>query len=138
MRVAGGSSRPAAKTTKAPITIGDPDAMTTAADLLNTPSDGPSWDRWAFILDRNVAECQAAISAQLNVALPTIQIYPVPFVDLGNWLGRVSDAIGQIADTLKLINADVENVDLEDERARQAWTYQIYSEIRDARAVLKI
>lgn len=112
--------------------------MTTTAPLLNTPVDGPSFDRWSFDLDQNIRDISNAISVQLKITLPQYQISPVPFVDIGEWLQRVSEVIGQIASALKINAADIENVDLSDERARQAWTWQIYTELTQARNILKI
>ena len=112
--------------------------MTTTAGLLNTPTDGPSFDRWSFDLDQNIRDISAAIRTQKNVALPQYQISPVTFVDIGEWLGRVSDIVGQIAGVLKINAADIENVDLADERARQAWANEVYRELTAARQALKI
>ena len=112
--------------------------MTIAAGLLNIPHDQGSWDIWAFTLDRNIAEITQAIKTQLNVQLPVDQLYPIPATAITEWLLSVSVAIGDIAGVLKINAADVENVDLQDERAKQAWIWQIFQEVQAARSILKI
>lgn len=112
--------------------------MTVAAGLLNTPNDQPSWDQWAFRLDQNIRELQQAIGAQRDINLVPQQLYPVPPQAMQEWLSRVSDVLGEIVAILKLPSADVENVNLDDPRERQSWANQIFSEVRDARAALKI
>jgi hypothetical protein len=112
--------------------------MTTTAGLLNTPTDGPSFDRWSFDLDQNVRDISAAILAQLGVQLPQYQLTPVPFMALGDWLQRVSQAIDNIASLLKINAVDVENVDLENEKERQDWANSIFTELTAARRALQI
>lgn len=112
--------------------------MTVAAGLLNTPRDQVSWDQWAFNLDQNIRDIVAALRSQKNVALPLYPIYPIPWVAVGEWLQRVGLAMDEICANAGVQARDVENVDLEDDRAKQAWTWAVYSEIRDARANLKI
>lgn len=112
--------------------------MTVAAGLLNVPHDQPSWDIWAFDLDQNIRDLQQAIGTQRNIRLAPQQLYPVPPQAMQEWLSRVSDALGEIVAILRLPAADVENVNLEDPRERQSWANQVFSEVRDARAALKI
>jgi hypothetical protein len=112
--------------------------LTIAAGLLNIPNSDSDWDRWSFDLDQNIKDIQQALLAQQKLALPQQQIYPRPNVDIQLWLERVSTALGEITSALKITSQDVENVDLDDERERQAWIWSVFSEVRDARAALKI
>ena len=113
-------------------------AVTSAAALLNTPEDQPTFDIWAFSLFMNVQEINAAILAQKNVRLPAYPIYPVPFQDLGSWLLQVSEAVGNICDELHVQSVDIENVEIGDDRERQRWSYDVFSQNNQARIVLKI
>lgn len=112
--------------------------MTSAAPLLNTPSDDPtSWDQWAFQLSQNIGDILAAIRGRGLVIQPQ-PIYPIPVVDMQMWLERVSGVLGEICQAVGVQSADVENTDLSDPRERQAWTFQIFTEINAARQALRI
>lgn len=112
--------------------------MTLAAGLLNTPRSQQDFDRWSFDLDQNVSDIRIALKAQRGISLPAYQLYPFVAVAPTEWLQRVGLALGEICSNLRIAAVDTENVDLEDDRSRQAWAWSVYSEIRDARAVLKI
>jgi hypothetical protein len=112
--------------------------VTVAAGLLNTPTDQESFDIWAFQLFQNVSDINGAIFAQQHVNLPAYPIYPVPQNDLGTWLLNISEAVGNICSQLKIQSVDIENVDLNDDRERQSWSFSVFTEINQARIVLKI
>lgn len=112
--------------------------MTSAAPLLNIPREPSEWDIWSFALDQNVRDITAALRSQRGIALPAYQLYPIPTEAVTEWLERMSTVLGDICGELKIQAADVENVDLEDERERQAWVWQVFSEVNAARGVLKI
>lgn len=111
--------------------------MTTTATLLNVPRDQPDWDRWSFDLSQNIADITQALRQQKGVIITSQQIYPVSS-DTSQWLERVSGVIDDICGALGINAADVESVDLQDERERQAWVYTIYQELNAARQMLKI
>jgi hypothetical protein len=112
--------------------------VTTAAPLLNTPGDKQSFDIWSFHLSQNIQDCNDAIFAQFGVRLPLFPIYPAPPNAIGEWLLAVSEAIGNITSQLRIQTVDIENVDLDDDRERQAWAFSIFTEMNQARQVLKI
>lgn len=112
--------------------------MTNASPLLNVPNDSASWDQWGFSLDQNIRDISTALRSQKNVVIVEYQLYPIPSNALTEWLERVSSALTAICTPLGLQSADVETVDLTDERERQAWANEIFSEIYAARAALKI
>lgn len=112
--------------------------MTVPAALLNTPTDQPSWDQWAFNFQAQIVEINAAILSQKKVSLPSYQLNPIPFYALDQWLERMSNALSGITGTLGLQSADVENVDLEDPAARQSWIWNVYHQVNSARQALTI
>lgn len=112
--------------------------MTTPASLLNTPNSPQDWDRYSFDLQQNINDIQQALATQRRVSLPQQQIYPIPTSAIQEWLERVSTALGNITSALGQQAADVENVNLNDERERQAWASIIWREVSDARQTLKI
>lgn len=112
--------------------------MTVAAGLLNTPTDQQSFDIWAFQLFQNVSDINAAIFSQQNVNLPVYPIYPIPLNDLGTWLLNISEAVDNICSQLKIQSVDIENVGLNDDRERQSWAFSVFTEINQARIILKI
>lgn len=111
--------------------------MTTAVTLLNVPSDDRTWDRWSFDLQQNVNDIGQALRKR-GVEVPQYELYPLPGDQADRWLERVSQALGDFSSALGLQSADVENVDLEDIAARQAWIFQVYQEVQSARQALRI
>jgi hypothetical protein len=111
--------------------------VTNAAPLLNVPRAPTDWDRWSFDLDQNIRDITQALRVQRGVNLGQQQIYPIS-TDTGQWLERVSGVIDDICGELGIPSADVETVNLEDERERQAWIWTIYQELNAARGMLKI
>jgi hypothetical protein len=112
--------------------------VTAPVGLLNVPRDDHDFDRYSFDLNTQINEINQAIAQQKKIALPTIQLYPIPLNDLGNYLQRVQQSVSAFTEILGLQNVDVEAVDLRDERQRQAWCFSIYEEVYGARAALKI
>jgi hypothetical protein len=112
--------------------------VTCAAFLLNTPTDEPSWNQWAFQLDQNIRDIAAALLTKQNVVLPQYQISPISWPAINEWLERVSTVIDQICANTGAKARDVERVNLDDQREKQAWVYAIYSEIQQARMNLAI
>jgi hypothetical protein len=112
--------------------------LTTAASLLNTPNDAGSWDIYAFTLSQNIADIQQAILTQKGVNSPQYPLYPIPQVDITEWLQRVSQSLGDITSELNINSTDVENVNLDDERERQAWSNAVYVQVNQARIILRI
>lgn len=112
--------------------------MTTTAPLLNVPRSETDWDQWSFQLSQNVADILQALRAQRAANIADPQLFPIPTNDIGRWLERASGVIDEICSALGINAADVENVDLQDERERQAWIFTIYQELSSARGILKI
>lgn len=112
--------------------------MTTAATLLNTPQVDTDWDRYSFDLAQNLYDIRLAIQFKKHINLPQYQIYPIPRNDVTEWLQRVSQSFNDFTSVLGIQSADIENVNLADQRARIGWAYQIYSEVNAARQALGI
>jgi len=112
--------------------------VTSAAPLLNVPHEQSDWASWSFQLDQNVRDITQALRMQRGVSLVEYQIFPIPEAAVGEWLERVSGVIGDICQELNVQSADIETVDLQDERERQAWVWQVFTEINAARGMLKI
>jgi hypothetical protein len=111
--------------------------MTNAAPLLNTPNDPQAWDRYTFDVAQNVRDIRYAIFKQRSINLPDYQLWPMP-VSRTDWLQRLSQAVGDITSVLGIQAVDVELVDLDDDHARQGWTFSVWQELNSARLALKI
>lgn len=112
--------------------------MTLAAPLLNVPITDRDFDRWSFDLQQNLMDVTRAILTQRNVSIPLPQLYPAPLFAIGEWLQRLSQTMIEISNALGTQTQDIENVNLEDERERQAWTYSIWQQVQQARQVLGV
>lgn len=111
--------------------------MTTTAPLLNVPQAPTDWDSWSFNLDQNLRDITQALREKKGVNIGQQQVYPM-IADVTLWLERVSGVIDDICQNLGIQSQDVENVDLEDERERQAWVFTVAVELKAAREALKI
>lgn len=112
--------------------------MTNAAGLLNTPNDERSWDLWAFQLDQNIRDITDALLKQKNIRVPLYPIYPLPWPAMDDWLEKVGQAMIAITSNTGAPSYDIEEVNLKDDRARQAWAWTIFTEIQAARSNLGI
>lgn len=112
--------------------------MTSAAGLLNVPNNDRDWDQWTFILDQNVRDIAAALLSKQNVVLPEYQLSPIPWPAITEWLERISTVVDQICANTGAQARDIERVNLDDQREKQAWVWNIFQEIQQARMNLAI
>lgn len=112
--------------------------MTTAAPLLNVPQSETDWDQWSFQLAQNIGDILRSLHEQRLANIADPQLFPIPANDIGRWLERTSSVVDEICSTLGISAADIEGVNLEDERERQAWVFTIFQELNAARQILRI
>lgn len=110
----------------------------TVEALLNPPATQEAWDQWSYVNAQNISEIRQAILAQQNINLTDYQLYPINWRDISNWLIRNQQAHDDFNSALGLPGINVQDADPLDDRTRETWVWNIWSEINAARQALKI
>jgi hypothetical protein len=110
-------------------------------DLLSVPTDGKSWEIWAFSNRDQCDNIRQAILKQKNINLTQYQLYPIDFSTpetIQNFLANNSQAHDDFNSVLNLQSTDIEDVDFKDKKQLEAWINLVYQELYVASAALAI
>lgn len=108
-------------------------------DLLNTPVGGSrNINEWAFSHAQDHLEIIQAIQAKKGLRLTQFQLDPLNTNDLNQWLNRHQQTHDDMNSALSLIGVDLETVDFENDKEREAWTLLNFMEHRNVRQALAI
>ena len=106
--------------------------------LLNVPNTDPEWAIWSFAHKQSHLAIAAAIKAQNGTALAEYQLDPIPANDVPGWLQRNQEAHNDMNGVLGVQSSDLLEIDLTDERQKQAWVYLHFLEHQTAEQRLGI
>lgn len=106
--------------------------------LLNVPQSVDDWNRFSWNLREEVRRCNQAILENDGISLPDLQLDPINFAHIYDWLWNVSQSVGAICQVTDVLFQDLFEVNLQDANARAAWIYTLFTELFDAEAVLQI
>lgn len=106
--------------------------------LLKVPESDSDWQTYSFNLRDEIRRCNDAIRTQKGVNLTDVDLDPINWNHIFDWLFRVSQAIGVICEVTGTASQDIFNVDLKDSNARVGWVYTIWQELSAAETALGI
>lgn len=105
--------------------------------LLNIPNTDEDWLTWGKHHANDHIEIIEAIAKQKGVNLAQYVLYPIDLSDPG-FLERHQQTHLDMDNALGVQSANLQDVDLSDEKQKIAWAYANYQEHFDARSELAI
>lgn len=91
--------------------------------LLYPPPTGHGFDEWLFANWQHHLAISHAIARVKDMTIPESQIYPVNPSSFKNFLRQHQEWHDAINNALGIQGVDLSNVDLEDDKERDAWTW---------------
>ena len=104
------------------------------AFLWNVPKESTSWTEWSFHHKMSHDAIRQGIAAKGGPLLTDYQIDPISPADMPSWLQRNSQLHIDMNSVLGLQSADLQDVDLSDERQLVAFIALHAQQHRDAEA----
>lgn len=102
------------------------------------PWDERALEVWSIQHARDHDAIRIAIQAQYGKNIAQYQLDPIPVSGLEKWLLDHQQAHNDMNAELGTNGEDLSIIDLKDPQAVQAWSWENFSEHRDARSILKI
>ena len=106
--------------------------------LMNFPKTPQEWLRFAFDHRDSHDRIRAAVKAKYGLDLTDYQVEPIAPDSMDRFLENNSSLHGDMNGILKLQSADLEDVDIKDEKQAQSWILLHYQEHLAAEQVLGI
>jgi hypothetical protein len=104
------------------------------AALWNIPRESTDWNEWSFHHKVSHDLIRQGIAAKGGPTLTDYEIDPISPADMSGWLQRNSQLHIDMNSVLGLDSADLQDVDLSDERELVSWIALHAQQHRDAEA----
>jgi hypothetical protein len=108
------------------------------AALENLPKTQDEWNRWSWNHRDSHDRIRAAIKSQHGVNLSDYQIDPIDPTAINDFLQSNSQLHGDMNGVLGLQSADLQDVDIGDDKQFEAWVRLHYNEHQYAELKLEI
>ena len=103
---------------------------------LEVPRDENGWNVWSFNHRDSCQRIRAAIIAKGGPPLVDYELFPAPQKDIKGWLQRLSQTHIDFNAVLGLQSSDLLDVNLTDDKQKEAWVNLVHQENFDAEQAL--